>query len=172
MDIFIVYAFGITILSSLQFSKLSHVRLFATPWIAAHQASLSITNSRSSLNCRLSRWCHQAISTSVVPFSSSPQSLPASGSFPMSQFFASGGQRIGISVSASLLPMNIQDWFPLGLTGLISLHSKGLSRDLSSTEVRKNQFFGTQPSLWFHVYICTWLLEKPSLWLDGPLLAK
>ena len=94
--------------------------------------------------CPLSRWCHPTISSSVFPFSSCPQSFPASGSFPMSQFFASGGQRIGISVSASVLPMNIQDWFPLGLTGLISLLSKWLSRVFSNTTVQKHQFFGAQ----------------------------
>ena len=90
----------------------------------------------------LSRWCHPTISTS-----SCPQSFPASGSFPMSQFFTSGGQSIGISASASVLPMNIQDWFPLGLTGLISLQSKGLSRVFSNTTVQKHQLFGTQLSL-------------------------
>ena len=95
----------------------------------------------------LSRWCHPAISSSVVPFSSCPQSLPASGSFPMSQFFAAGGQSIRVSTSTSVLPMNIQDWFPLGWTGWISLQSKGLSRVFSNTTVQKNQFFGTQLSL-------------------------
>ena len=91
-----------------------------------------------------SRWCHPAISSSVVPFSSCPQSLPASGSFPMSQFFAGGGQSIGISASASVLPMNIQDWSPLGWTGWISLQFKGLSRVSSNTTVQKHQFFGAQ----------------------------
>ena len=93
-------------------------------------------------------WCHPTISSSVVPFSFCLQSFPASGSFQMSQFFASGGQRIAVSASASILPMNIQDWFPLGLTGLISLLSKGLSRVFSSTTIWKHQFFGTQPSLY------------------------
>ena len=105
---------------SLLFSSvqsLNRVLLFATPWIAAHQASLSITNSQSLLNsCPLSRWCHSAISSSVIPFSSCPQSLPASGSFPMSQHFAWGGQSIGVLAAASVLPMTIQDWFPLGWT--------------------------------------------------------
>ena len=91
----------------------------------------------------LSWWCHPTISSSVVPFSSCLQSFPASGSFPMSQFFSSGGQSIGASVSASVLPMNIQDWFPLGLTGLISLRFD-LSRIFSNTTVQKHQFFGTQ----------------------------
>ena len=98
-------------------------------------------------SCPLSRWCHPTISSSVVPFSSCPQSLPASGSFQMSQLFASGGQSIGVSASASVLPMNIQDWFPLGLTVLISLQSQGLSRVFSNTTVQKHQFFGTQFSL-------------------------
>ena len=93
-------------------------------------------------------WCHSTISSSVAPFSSCPQSLPASGSFPMSWLFKSGGQSIGASVSASVLPMNIHSWFSLGLTGLISLQSNGLSRIFSSTTVWKHQFFGTQPSLW------------------------
>ena len=96
--------------------------------------------------CPLSRWCHPTISSSVIPFSC-PQSFPASGSFPMSQFFASGGQSIGVSASASVLPMNIQDWFPLGWTGWISLQSKGLSRVFSNTTVQKHQFFSVQLSL-------------------------
>ena len=91
-----------------------------------------------------SQWCHTTISSSVVPFSSCPQSFPASESFPLSQFFASGGQSTGASASASVLPMNIQDWFPLGLTGLVSLQSKGLSRVFSNTTVQKHQFFSTQ----------------------------
>ena len=95
-------------------------------------------------SCPLCWWCHPTISSSVIPFSSCLQSFPASGSFPMSQFFASGGQRIGVSASASVLPMNIQDWFPLGLNDLISLQSKGLSRVFSNTTVQKPQFFGTQ----------------------------
>ena len=112
-------------------------------------------------SCPLSRWCHPAISSSVIPFSSRLQSFPASGSFQMSQFFTSSGQSVSISASISVLSMNIQDWFPLGLTGLISLQSKGLSRVFSSTKIWKHQFFGTQPSLWFNSHICTWLLEKP-----------
>ena len=93
--------------------------------------------------------------------------LPASVSFPMSQLFTSGDQGIRTSASASVLPMNIQGWFPLVLTGLISLQSKGLSRVFSSTTIQKNQFFSTQPSLWFNSHICTWLLETPPLWLYG-----
>ena len=98
-------------------------------------------------SCPSSWWCHPTISSSVIPFSSCPQSLPASGSFPMSQLFASGGQSIGASASAPVLPMTMQDWFPLGLTGWISLQSKGLSRIFSNTTVQKHQFFGTQLSL-------------------------
>ena len=108
-----------------QFSSvqsLSCVRLFATPWVAACQASLSITNSQSLPNpCPLNWWCHPAVSSSVIPFSSCPQSFPASGSFPMSHFFASGGQIIGASASTSVLPMDTQDWSPLGWTGWISM---------------------------------------------------
>ena len=94
-------------------------------------------------SCPLSWWCHPTISSSVVPFSSCLQSYPASGSFPMNQFFTSGGQSIGVSASASVLPMNIQDWFPLGWTRWISLKSKGLSRVFSNTTVQKHQFFST-----------------------------
>ena len=139
----------------------SHARLFVTPWTAAHPASLSITNSRLYSNsCPASRWCHPTISSSVVPFSSCFQSFPASGSFQMSQFFTSGGQSIGVSASASILPKNIQDWSPLGLTGWISLLSKGLSRVFSNTTFQKLQFFGTQLSL-SNSHIHIWLLEKP-----------
>ena len=122
-----------------QFSSvqsLSRVRLFATPLIAACQASLSITNSQSSDSRPSSRWCHPAISSSVIPFSSCPQSLPASESFPMSQHFSSDGQSIGVSALASVLPMNTQDWSHLEWTGWISLQSKGLSRVFSSTTVQ------------------------------------
>ena len=112
-------------------------------------------------SCPLSRWCHPAISSSVISFSSRLQSFPASGSFQMSQLFTSGGQSIGVSASASILPMTIQDWFPLGLTGLISLQSKGLSRVFSNTTVQKHQFFSAQLSLYFSVHIHTWQMEKP-----------
>ena len=98
-------------------------------------------------SCPLSQWCHPAISSSLVPFSSCPQSLTASGSFPVSQLFAWGGQSIGVSASASALPVNTQDWSPLGWTGWISLQSKGLSRVFSNTTVKKHQFFGAQLSL-------------------------
>ena len=123
-------------------------------------------------SCPSSQWCHPTISSSVVTFFSCLQSFPASGSFPVSQFFASGGQSIGVSASASVLPMNIEDWFPLGLTDWISLQSKGLSRIFSNTTVQKHQFFSTQLSSWSNSHIHTWLLEKPKLWLDGPLSAK
>ena len=108
-------------------------------------------------------WVGDAIQPShpVIPFSSYLQYLPASRSFPMSQFFTSGGQSIRVSASASVLPMNIQCWFPLGWTGLISLQSEGLSRVFSITTVQKHQFFGTQLSLWSNSHIHTWLLEKP-----------
>ena len=112
-------------------------------------------------SCPWSQWCHPTISSSVIPFSSHLQSFPASGSFPVSQFFASDGQSIGVSVSTSVLPMNIQDWFPVGLTGWISLQSKGLSRVFPNTTVQKHQFFGAQLSLWYNSHIHTWLLEKP-----------
>ena len=111
-------------------------------------------------SCPLSQWCHPTISSSVGPFSCCLQSFPASGSFPMSQLFPSGGQSIGASASALVLPMNIQGWFLLGLTGLICLLSKGLSRVLSSSTVQKHQFFSAQPYLWSNSHIHTWLLEK------------
>ena len=148
-----------------QFSSvqsLSHVQLFATPWIAAHQASLSITNSGVQSNsCPSSQGCHPAISSSVVPFSSCPQSPPASESFPMSQLFAWGGQSTGVSALASFLPKNTQDWFPLECTGWISLQSKGLSRVFSNTTVQKHQLFGAQPSSQSNSHIHTWPQEKP-----------
>ena len=115
-----------------------------------------------SKSCLLSWWCHPAISSSVVPFSSCLQSFPASGSFPMSRLFASCGQGIGASAPALVLPMNIQGWFPLGLISLISLQSKGLLRVFSNTTVQKHHVFGAQPSLWFNCHIHTWLLGK--LW--------
>ena len=109
----------------------------------------------------LSQWCHPAISSSVVPFSSCPQPLPASGSSPVSQLFAWGGPSTGVSASASVLSMNTQDWSPLGWTGWISLQSKGLSRVFSNTTVQKRQFFGAQISSQSNSHIHTWPLEKP-----------
>ena len=111
-------------------------------------------------SCPLSQWCHPTISSSVIPFSSCLQSFPASGSFPMSQLFASGGQSIGASASTSVLPMNTQDW-SLGWTGWISLQYRGLSRVFSNTTVQKHQFFGAQLSLQSNSNIHTWTLEKP-----------
>ena len=142
--------------------SLSRVRLFATPWITARQASLSITNSRSSL--RLTSIESVMSSSPLIlccPLLLLPQSLPASESFPMSQLFAWGGQIIGVSASASVLAMNTQDWSPLEWTGWISLQSKGLSRVFSNTTVQKHQFFGTQLSSKSNSHIHTWPLEKP-----------
>ena len=125
----------------------------------------SPTSRACSNSCPLSQWCYPTISSSVVPFSSCLQSCLASGYFQMSQFFTSGGQSIGALASASVLPMNIQNWFPLGLTGLIFLQSRGLSRVFSNTTVRQHQFFSAQLSLWSNSHIHTRLLEKPKLWL-------
>ena len=130
-------------ISSVQ--SLSCVWLFATPWTAACQASLSIANAQSLLKLMsIESVMPSTISSSVVPCSSCLQSFPAPWSFPVSQFFTSGGQSVGVSPSVSVLPMNIQDWFPLGWTGWISLQSKGLSRVFSNTTVQKHQFFGAQ----------------------------
>ena len=128
-----------------------------TPWTAARLPCPSPTPGACSNSCPLSKWCHPTISSSVVPFSSCPQSFPASGSFQMSQLFASGGQSIGVSASTSVLPMNTQDWSPLEWTGWISLQSKGLSRVFSNTTVLNHQIFGTQLSLWSnsHPYMTT-----------------
>ena len=112
-------------------------------------------------SCPSSQWCHPAISSSVVPFSSCPQSLPASESFPMSQFFAWGGQSIGVSALASVLPVYTQDWSPLEGTGWTTLQSKGLSRVFSNTTVQKHRFFGTEPSSQSNSHIHTWPQEKP-----------
>ena len=139
----------------------------AIPWTAACQLPCpSPLSPWDYLNsCPLSQWCHPTISSSVIPFSSHPQSFPASGSFPMGQFFTSGGQSTGVSASASVLPMDFQSWFPLGLTGLISLQSKGLPWVFSSKTIWKDQFFSAQPPFWSNSHIHTWLLEKPWLWL-------
>ena len=143
-----VYIYSICIyvcISSVQ--SLSHVRLFVTPWTAAQQAPCPTPSPGAYSNsCPLSRWCHPTISSSVVPFSSCPQSFPESGSFQMSQLFTSGGQSSGVSASTSVLPMNTQNWSPLGWTGWISLQSTGLSRVFSNTTVQKHQFFGAQLS--------------------------
>ena len=118
----------------------------------------------------LSQWWYKTILSSVIPFYSCLQSLPASGSFPMSWLFPSGGQSIGASASASVLPINIRGWFTLGLTGLISFQSKGLSSVFSNTTVQKHQSFGAQPPLWSNSHIHIWLLVKPQLGLSRPLL--
>ena len=117
-------------------------------------------------SCALSQWCHPTISSSVVPFSSHLHSFPALGSFQMSQFLTSGGQSTGVSTSASVLPMNIQDWFPLGCTCWISLQSKGLSRVFSNTTVQKHQFFGAQLSLvqLSHPYMTTGNIVALTRW--------
>ena len=122
-------------------------------------------------SCPLSQWCHLAILCPVAPFSSYPQSFPASGSFWMSWLFASGRQIIGASALASVLLVNSHGWFPLELTGLISLQSKD-SQASSLAPVWKHRFFGVQRFLLSSSHIHTWLLEKPQLWLDGTLLAK
>ena len=128
---------------------------------------LSVSPGVCSNSCPFSQWCHPSTSFSATLFFFYFQSFPASASFPMSQLFTLGGQSIGASVSASVLPMNIQGWFSLGLTGLVSLQSNGFSRVFSSPTVQKQQFFSTQPSLWSNSHIPTWLLEKPQLWLYG-----
>ena len=151
--------------TNFQFSSaqlLNRVWLFMTSWTAVHQASCSSpTPGGYSNSCPSCQWCHPTISSSVIPFSSCLQSFPASGSFPRSQFFTSGGQSVGVSTSASVLPMNSQDWFPLEWTGWISLQSKRLSRVFSNTTVQKHQFFSSKFSLYSKSHIHTWLLEKP-----------
>ena len=147
-------------ISSVQ--SLSRVRLFATPWIAARQAPCpSPTPGVHSDSRPSSQWCHPAISSSVVPFVSCPQPLPASESFPMSQLFTWGGQNIGVSASASFPPKKPQGWSPSKWTGWISLQSKGLSRVFSNTTVQKHQFLGAQPSSQSNSHIHTWPQEKP-----------
>ena len=140
---------------------LSRVQLFATPWTSACQAFLSITTPRVYSNsCPLSQWCHPNISSSVFPFSSHLQSFPASGSFPMSQFFTSGGQSMGTSASVSVLPINIQGWFPLGLTGLLSLQFKG-SQESSPTP----QFKSINSSVLSFLY-CPTRIPVDDYWKD------
>ena len=165
--VFIVWAQGMggkkmIILSTYQFSRsvmsdslwpheLQHARPpCPSPTLRVHSNS-----------CPSSQWCHPAISSSVIPFSSCPQSIPASESFPMSQLFTWGGQSIGVSALASVLPKNTQDWSPLEWTGWISLQFKGLSRVLSNTTVQKHQFFSAQLSSQSNFHFCTWPQEKP-----------
>ena len=147
-------------LTSVQFSH-SVMPDSVTPWTAACQASLSITNSCSLLKLMSIELVMSSNHLSLChPFLLLPSAFPESGSFPMSQLFLSGGQSIGVSASASVLPMNIQGWFPLGWTGWISLQSKGPSRVFSNTTVQKHQFFGAQPSSQSNSHMHTWLLEK------------
>ena len=136
---------------SLQTHRLQHTRLPCTSPIPEAYSN----------SCPLSRWCHPTISFSVTPSSSCPPSFLVPGSFPMRWLVPSGGQSTGASASASVLPMNVQDWFLLGLTDLISLLSKGHSRVFSSSTVQKHQFFSAQPSLWFNSHSHMWLLGKP-----------
>ena len=142
---------------SLGSHRLQHARLLCPP----------LSPRVCSNSCPLCQWCYLTISFSAASLSFCRQSFPVSGSFPMSRLFQSGGQSIGASTSATILSMNIQGWFPLGLSGLISLQSKGLSRVFSSTTVWKHHFSNSQPSLWSSSHSCTWLL-----WLYGPLSAK
>ena len=145
----------------IQFSSAQSCSIFVAPWVAARETSLSITNSWSLFKCmsiELMMPCNHVISCS--PLRHMP-SFPASGSFPMNKFFTSSGRSIGPSASASVLPMNIQDWFPLEWTAWNSLQSKGLSRVFSNTTVQKHQFFRTQLYLWSNSHMRTWLLEKP-----------
>ena len=147
--------------TSVQFSSVTQSCLTLCNPMDCSTPGLPVHHQVYSNSCPLSWWCHPAISSSVVPFSSCPQSLPASGSFLMSQLFAWCGQSIGVSASASVLPMNTQDWSPLGWTGWISLQSKGLSRVFSNTTVQKHQFFGTQLYSQSNSHIHTSPLEKP-----------
>ena len=141
--------------------SLSRVRLFVTPWIQhARPPCPSPTPGVHSNSCPSSQWCHPAISSSVVPFSSCPSPSQHQSLFQWVNS-AWGGQSTGVSASASVLPMNTQNWSPLGWTGWISLQSKGLSRVFSNSTLQKHQFFCAQPSLWSNSHIHTWLLEKP-----------
>ena len=153
------------LLSRHQFSSvqsLSHVRLFATPWILARQASLSITNFQSSPKLMPTESVMPSSHLILCcPISSCPQSLPASESFPMSQLFTWGGQSTGVSASASDLPKKSQGWSPSEWTGWVSLQSKGLSRVFSNTTVQKHQFFSTKLSSPSKFHVHTWPLEKP-----------
>ena len=142
--------------------SLNCIQLFATPWTAICQASLSFNSRVCSNSCPLSWWCHPTISSTVSVTPPPALSLSQHQSLPMSQIFTSGGQHT--RASASILPVAIQGWFPLGLTGLISLLSKGFSRVFSNPTVWKHQFFSVQPSLWSNSHIRPWLLEKRCIW--------
>ena len=139
---------------------LNRVWFFTTQWITAHQAPLSSAISQSLLKFMFIESVMLSLSSSAIPFFFCLQSFSAFESFPMNQLFASGGQSIEASAAATVFPMNIQGWFPLGSIVLISLQSKGLSRVFSSTTVQKHQFFSVLPSLWSSSHICTWLPEK------------
>ena len=153
------------------FCSVAQSSLTVTPWSVAHQAPYSSqTLGVGSDSCPSNQWCHATISSSAASFSFSLQSFPTSGSLPMSQLFPTGGQKFGASTSASDIPMNIQRWFPSGMTGLISFLSRGLSRVFSSTTVKQHQFFSTQHSLRSCAPIHTGPLGKTWLWLDTPLL--
>ena len=158
-----LFSINLIFFSSVQFSSVPQL----CPTLRHHELKNdrppcpSTTPRAYSNSCPLSWWCHPTILSSIVTFSSCLQYFPASGSFQMSQFFTSGGQSTVVSTSASSLPMNIQDWFPLGWTGWISSQSKELSRVFSNTTVQKHQFFGTHLSLHSNSHILTWLLEKP-----------
>ena len=162
MKMIIIHVCMLSHFSSVQFSR-SAVSDSLRPHESQHPRPPcpSLTPGVHSNSRPSSQWCHPAISSSVVPFSSCPQSLPASQSFPMSQLFAWVGQSTGVSAFASVLPMNTQDWSPLGWTGWISLQSKGLSGVFSNTTVQNHQFFGIQLSSQSNSHIHTWPLEKP-----------
>ena len=151
-------------LHSVQFSSVAQSCPTLWPHGLQHArlSSPSLTPRAYSNSCPSSQWCHPTISSSVIPFSSCLQSFPASGSFPTGRLLPSGGQSIGTSASASVFPMTIQCWFPLELTGLIFLLSKGPSRVFSNATVQKHQFFSAQPFLWSNSHICTKLLENHS----------
>ena len=151
------------VILSVQFSSVTQSCRNLRPHESQHArpSCPSTTPGVYSNSCPLSQWCHPTISSSVVPFSSHLQFFSTSRSFPVSQLFASGGQSIGVSSSASVLPMNIQDWSPLEWTGWISLQAKGLSRVFSNTTVQKHQFVSAQLSSQSNSHIHTWPLEKP-----------
>ena len=167
-----------TFLLEIQFSSVQFSRSVVSDSLRPHESQHTRPNCPSptprvhSDSRPSSQWYHPAISSSVVPFSSCLQSLPASESFPMSQLFAWCGQNTGVSALASFLPKKSQGWSPSEWTGWISLQSKGLSRVFSNTTLQNHQFFGAQLSSQFNSHIHTWPLEKPQPWLDGPLLAK
>ena len=162
LECYLFYTFCLHMFSSVQFSRLvMSDSLWPHELQHTRPPCPSPTPGAYSNSYPLSQWCHPTISSSVVPFSSCLQSFWASGSFQMSQYFLSDSQSIGVSALASVLPMNIQGWLPLGLIDLISLQSKGLSRVFSSSTIQKHQFFSAQPLFWSNSHIYTWLLEKP-----------